>query len=805
MLRHTLKQIFRNLRKHKSYTLINLLGLSLGIAATVLIFLIADYELSFDRLHSATDSLYRVVRKTERAEKVDHQATVPYPTGRLLRQEYPGVLASQIHFAGSMGVRIGSDAPFQEENLVFADSLFLQVLDFGAIEGFWVAGNRGTALSNPGQAILTEGTAKRYFGSENPLGKRIRLDNTVDVEVVGIVKDVPVTNHLPFNLLISYATLSPELMLGHDPSRWDFTASGYTYLRLDEQTNKATTESALQAIENRNAYPDRNSKSYLSLQPLADIHFDPTYENSNETYTISPKYLSMLLLLGGFILLIACVNYINLSTSLAFTKAKEVGIRKTIGASKGQLFVHYMLETLVVTVCATLLGIALSVVFLPIINQILGKSMTTAPLLEPALWMAALGGILFIAFISGAYPALILAGFNPISSLKNKMMMPGTSSVFLRKALVVFQFTTSIGLIICTLVISRQMHYFQNKPLGFDKEAVVEVRLPESNTLKQAQFRNLLQNRAGIGNITYCLGAPISKSGIGTALEATELPQNDDHAAWVIPCDSNYLETYKLELLAGRWLLPSEVQNIGSAVVVNRTLAKTMGYTDPKRALGKTIKLGLNDITPTIIGVVEDFHTTSLHSSIEPVALTPFPYFHLAAGIRLVPGDTKNTLATIEKAWREVYPEGIYQMKFIDEELAERYEQETRDYQLFKAFSLISIFICCIGLWGLIAFVVVRKTKEIGIRKVLGATISSIVLLISHDFLKLIGIALLLASAIAWYFMDSWLQDFAYRIHISWWIFALAGGFALLIAFVTISFQAIKAALSNPVRNLRTE
>jgi putative ABC transport system permease protein len=805
MFKHNFKQIVRSLWLHKSFTLINLLGLSVGLGAVTLIFLIADYENSFDSFHSESEQVYRIVTKRDRANDEEYNANAPYPTGQFLRAEYPGVQATQIHFSDNMNVRIGEEAPFVEKNIVFADSLFFKVLDFAEIEDFWVAGNPATALEAPGQAILTEGTAQKYFGAKNPIGQLFRLDNKVDVEVVGIIREVPRANHLPFTMLVSYATLNDDLVSGLDISSWNFTSGGYTYVRLDDKTSSAGVERALHAIIQRNADNEASKKNNMYLQQIGQIHFDPTFEDSNPTYTVSPKYLRMLVLLGAFIILIACINYINLSTSFAFTKSKEVGIRKTIGASKGQLFLHYMLETFALTFVAAILGVSLALLLLPTVNQVLDKSITALPLLELPFLLAALASMLLITFISGAYPALILSGFNPIASLKNQQAMPGKSSVLFRKALVVFQFTTSIALIICTLVIARQMEFFQNKELGFNKEAVVEVPLPERDTVKAESFRSLLQNQSGIQHLSFCLGAPISDNGLGVSMSAPELPADGGHSARVIPCDIAYKETYEMELLAGRWFLPSEEKNIGTAVVVNRTLANTLGYSNPEEALGKSIQLGLNSMKPVIIGVTEDFHTSSLHEDIGAVALTPFPYFYAAAGIRMHPGNMKNTLAGIKSAWEKVYPENVYEVQFVDETLAARYEQESRDYQLFKAFAVISIFICCIGLWGLIAFVVVRKTKEIGIRKVLGASISGIVLLLSKDFLRLVGLALLIASPIAWYFMSNWLEDFAYRINIGWEVFALAGMFALLLAFITISYQAVRAASANPVNSLRTE
>ena len=800
-----LKQIFRSLWRYKSFTIVNIAGLSIGIAAVVLIFLIADYEKSFDRFSTNSQNIYRVVRKIQRSGKDEFFATVPYPTAKLLRNEMPGVVATEIHRASEVNVRIANKPPFTEKDVLFADSLFLDVFDFSAINKFYVAGNAKSALSAPGQAILTESAAKRYFGNDNPIGQVIKLDAKLDVEVAAIIKDVPSTTHLPFNMLVSYSSLSKDFIGGFDIEHWGLVSNGYCYARVTGNTSVNGINRSLYSIVQKNGESDRDKREKFYLQPLSQVHFDPAFETSNAGYTVSPKYLMMLVLLGCFIILIACVNYINLSTSLAFSKSKEVGIRKTIGASKLHLFFYYMSETLVLTTIAAIIGLTIAVLFLPLINQLLDKTISAQQLTSLRFVLGSVVALILVSFISGVYPALILAGFKPIESLKNQLALPSRFSTVLRKGLVVFQFTTSIALIICTIVIAKQMHYSNTKSLGFNKEAVVEVSLPSPDSTKIEAFRSLLQNQTGVQEVSFCLGAPISDNGISTSIKAPELPENGDYSVKLIACDKNYLETYGIKLIAGRWFFPGEEKTLGSGLVVNETLVKTLGYTNPADAIGKKVYIGINDYNPPIIGVVKDFHTTSLHQSIVPAALMPFPFFYYAAGVRISPGNMKNTLSKIETAFNKVYPEYVYQLSFIDEQLARLYEQETKNYNLFKAFSGISIFICCIGLWGLIAFVVVRKTKEIGIRKVLGASISNIVSILSMDFLKLIIVALIVASPVAWYFMHQWLQNFAYRIDISWWVFVLAGLFALVIAFTTISFQAIKAALANPVKNLRTE
>jgi putative ABC transport system permease protein len=805
MLTHSLKQIIRSLWKYKSFSIINLLGLSIGIAVVTLIFMIADYEKVFDQFHENGKDIYRIVNKAEKGGKEQYEATIPYPTAKFLRNEYPGLQGTQIHFSEDANVRIGNQSPFTEKNIVFADSLFFNVFDFSGIKKFQAAGNVAKALSAPNKVILTEGTARRYFGSANPIGQVLRLDARLDLEVAAIVKDPPATTHLPFSMLVSFSSLTNDYIGGLDLNSWNFTGNGYCYVRLDAKSSIASVEKALHSIVQKNRNSDANKNEKYYLQSLAQIHFQPDFDTTNPSYTVSEKYLTMLLLLGGFIILIACVNYINLSTSLAFSKSKEVGIRKTIGASKLQLFFHYMSETLFLTLVAAAIGLMLAVFFLPVLNRLLDKSISIEQLAHFKFIAGAILGLLMVSFISGVYPALILAGFKPIESLKNQLAMPGKASTLLRKALVVFQFTTSIALIICTLVIAKQMHYFNTKSLGFKKDAVVEVELPSPDSTKIEAFRSSLQNQVGVQAISFCLGAPISNNGISTSMKAPELPEKSDYNVKILACDKNYLETYGIQLIAGRWFFEAEEKDLGSGLVVNESLIKTLGYKHPSEALGKKLAIGINNYNPPIIGVVKDFHTSSLHQSIGAVALMPFPYFYFAAGVRINPSGLRNTLSAIESAYKKVYPDYVYSVNFIDEQLAKLYEQETRNYNLFKAFSAVSVFICCIGLWGLIAFVVVRKTKEIGVRKILGASIQSIVALLSKDFLRLVLIALVVASPVAWYFMHQWLENFAYRIRISWAVFVLAGGIALFITLVTISFQAIRAALANPVKNLRTE
>ena len=799
-----LRQVSRSLWRYKSFSLINILGLAIGIAALTLLLLLADYENRFDDLHRNGDEIFRVVSKKDRSNDHPFQAAVPYPLASLLRTELPGIKTTEIHYAAEMSLRIGKAQAFIEKNVVFADSSFFNVFDYSKVTGFWVRGSQTKFQEQPDKAIVTEKFAEQYFHNDDPVGRTIMLDNKKEVEVVAVVKDIPATTHLPVNLFVTFSTLDKNFVAGLDPQHWGVRSNGYCYLRLPEGT--ATVNSVLAKLVAREADGEDDKKQVMSLQGVKDIHFNTSFESSNPSYTITSNYVGLLVLLGGFILLVACINYVNLSTSLALAKSKDVGIRKTVGASRGQLFVHYLFETFVLTCIAALLGLLIATVCLPAFNSLMQKSVSLYQAVYFPYAIAALVALIVISFLSGFYPALVLSGFKPIESLKTATAIPGRSSSLLRKSLVAFQFMVSTGLIICTIVFSQQTKYFQTKSLGFNKESVVEVKLPSNDSAKMIAFKSALANKAGIRDLSLCLGAPISDNGVGTGFYTADKP-GQIHNIKLLPADHNYLTTYGIKLAAGRWFLPGEpvYKDSATAIVVNESLVKALGYTDPSEAIGKKITIGVNDLDLPIIGVTKDFHTSSLHDAISPVGIMPFSFFYYAAAIRIQAGAIGQTLPVVEKAWRQTYPDDVYSFNFIDETLAKLYERETRDYNLFKAFSGVSIFICCIGLWGLIAFIIVRKTKEIGIRKVLGANVAGIVALLSKDFLRLAIIGLCIATPVVWYFMNKWLENFTYRVDISWWIFPLAGFIAIFIAFLTISFQAVKAALANPVDSLRNE
>lgn len=796
------RQLLRSLLRYRQYNIINMLGLALGIAAMLTLSIMYAYETGFDSFHRQGDNIHRVVLSDVR----NKQAVVPYATAQLLRPQVSSLPATQIHNQRNLLVRHQKDAPILERNIVFADSLFFAVFDFQGIDALWKKGSPEGFSRNPMAAVLTESTAAKFFGTADPVGKILKLDNSTDVEVVGVISDLPGTTHLPFNMLVRFERLQSSMIGGLEILQWGIRTSGYCYVKLNAPADEAEVVRALASIVKAKSSNPDEAKEVFTLQPLADIHTNTVYESSNPAYTITPLYASLLLVLGVFILSIAAINYINLATSIAFSRAREMGVRKAIGGSRKQLLLQCLFETGFLIMLALIIGIIVTWVSLPAFNALLSKQMEMSTLLRPGALLLIAAGALILGVISGLYPAFILSGFRPIESLRNQLVMPGPSSVMLRKALVGFQFVISVVLIICTLVLARQSDYFMSKPLGFDEEGVAEIDLPISDSSKIELFRTGLSKINGVERVSFGLGAPITDNGFNTSLIFPGRP-DETHELVLKLADTNYLKVYNIPLLAGRQVLPGEIAAPfqPTAVVVNEALTQLMGFKDPSAALGKRVLIGVNDIDAEIVGVVPSFHTSTLHEKILPTAIVPFPYFYYNASVKLNLAQLSGAMPKIAALWKQLYPDGIYSFRFMDETLATRYEAETRNLTLFRIFAALSIFISCLGLYGLISFTIIRKRKEVGVRQVLGASVAQILGLLSGEFFRLALLSLIIASPIAWFIMNKWLQQFAYRVAISWWIFPLSGAILIVIAFATISVQSFKAAMANPVKSLRTE
>jgi putative ABC transport system permease protein len=801
MIRSYLTITLRSFLRNKNYTLINILGLSIGVSCAIIIYLMISYELSFDNFHSKVDKIYRVVRDSENSSGVDHSGVTPYPFATAFRNDFPDVpLVTQIHDNGETLVAVDGKKIMLDQ-VIFADSLFFEVFDFEVVSGNPVKG-----LSEPNKVFLTESTAKKLFAD----GKFqvVKIDNVINAEVVGIVKDPPPNSHLQFSMIVAMPSLSKEF-LGLSIDQWGMNSAGYAYIVLPDNISQLSVEKRFVHFVQK-YYTDHEKRQIYRLQQLDDIHFNPDYNEQ----AVSKSQLIVLGLLAIFLVGIACVNFINLATALAVKKSKEIGIRKTLGAVRRQLTVYFLGQTFVLTVVAVVISLGLVEWLLPLLNSFLEKPLSADLLSDSGLVGFIVLLVVAVTILAGLYPAIIISAFSPTSVLKSNLNTSTRSGASLRKVLVVFQFLVAQVLIIGTLIVFNQMEYFRSKPLGFNKEAIINVVMPARKHEILEPFMTRLKSNPDIKNVSFSVGPPISDNGVGTNFRLTDGEQTQFFDVNVKTADEHYLDTYGLKIVAGRNMTEAEAKLAGEpygwderkyVLVVNESAVQRLGFEKPEDILGKYLTVGLNDISAPVVGVVKDFHTYSMHQAIDPVIIMNFPYFYGDAGIQLQTDNFKETLEFIEHAWNELHPDYYFEYTFLDQQVARLYRQEERTLTLFEMFSVISIFIGCLGLYGLISFMANQKLKEVGIRKVLGASVTSIVMLFSKEFLKLICIAFLIAAPLGWYLMDKWLGEFAYRINIHWSVFIISVGITLLISFATVGYRAVRAAFTDPASTLRTE
>jgi ABC-type antimicrobial peptide transport system permease subunit len=809
MIKNYLLLAFRNFLRNRSYTLINVLGLTIGLTACIIIFLLISYEVRFDRFHKHYDRIYRITQRTSSSSGDELNAATPYPVAKAFRNDFSQIpLVTQIHLQDESLVAVGNDKRMLKD-IVYADSLFFDVFDFKVLSG-----NPKVELGEPGKVFLTKSTADKLLKGESHA--TIRYNGVEDLEVAGIIEDPAPESHIQFSMIISMASLKSDIFGGFPLDSWDMTASGYTYFVLPDNMQSETVVKGLEGFIDKYYKKDEkehNRRRVFELQSLRRIHFDMQFtDHASITKAVDASSLWVMGVLGLFILMIACVNFINLATALAMRKAKEIGVRKTLGACRRQLAFYFLGETFLITLIAVLISLCITEWTLPWLNGFLEKSLHVNLLSNGMLLLFLLALILFTTIFSGFYPAIILSGFNPATVLKSKVTAQG-SGAGVRKVLVVFQFIIAQVLIICTLVIAGQMAYFRSKPLGFSQDAIINVPLPSNNKATLESLRTRLETIPEVENISLSLGPPTSDNLFRTNFQLYE-KSSEGYSTSVKPVDWHYLRTYDIKLLAGRWLteaderqadmdLPLEQRHY--VYILNEAAIKRLGFPNPQAAIGKTIITGVYSIKGEIAGVVADYHTASLHESIEPVIMMIFPKFYYDTGIKVNSKNLSATIAAIKTAWESVYPDFYFEYTFLDQEVAGQYRQDERTFTLFKIFAGISIFIGCLGLYGLISFMANQKLKEVGIRKVMGASVTSIVMLFMGEFIKLILIAFALAAPLAYYFMDKWLQGFAYRIDMPWWVFLLAVVATLVIALLTVGYRSIRAAVTNPAQVLAAE
>jgi len=783
MLQNHLKIAWRNLWKHKAYSFINISGLTIGLTVCLLIFMWVQDELSYDRFHEKADRMYQSLWEARYGDNEWKITYVPVPLANALEREFPEVEQATRVYPGGLTLQKGEEF-LRESNVLFVDEDFFNVFTLQTITG-----DVTKAATDPNAIVLTEETATRYFGDANPVGKTIEQNDGKIWQVVGVVQAFPEQSHLEFDFISSLNNLSH---IEQRKDEWG-SASCMTYFTLQPQADPAALNAKLEAFVAKNVadedFAQGNNFTSFPFQPVTDIHL---HFEGNITYVYIFGIVALI------ILLLAGINFVNLSTARALTRAKEVGVRKTLGSFRSQLIQQFFTETGLYIALAMVGAVLLVQAVLPSFNAFAEKELSLNLANSAVIWVALLAAIGGITVLTGVFPALVLSAFRPVNVLKGKL---GTSHKgnWLREGLVVLQFCISIGLIIGTLVINNQLHFLQNQRLGFDKEHVLVINRATAlgtNYVPFLQQINGLSGTQAVATSQYLPG-----DGYDSTIFTPEQPSNYKETSLAYShVDANFVDALKLTIVEGRSFDPTLATD-SSGVIINQTAAERLGWDDP---IGKTLTMGGLE-TGRVIGVVEDFHYYSLHDEIEPIVLLLSPRNQSNIIVRLQPTAIAQNVAAIEAIWKDLAPTTPLDYSFLDDDFQRQYESEQRMAQVFVLFAILAIFIACLGLFGLASHLAAQRTKEIGIRKVLGATTVGIVQLLSRDFLKLVLIALVIAAPLAWYFMHSWLENFAYHTTISWWTFAVAGLAAMLIAGLTVSYQSISAALSNPAESLKSE
>ncbi len=801
MFRKNILIAFRSLRKDLPYTITNLAGLTIGITCCLLILSFVTYELSFDQFHAKKDRIYRVNYDVLMGGNETVSPSVPVFVAPELKKKFPEI-EDVTRFSPEWSARTirHGNVFFDEKNFCYADANFFNVLDFKS-----VSGNLQTALSKPNTVVITKTIAKKYFGKSDPVGQVLLFNNEKHFVVAAVMEDVPPNSHFSFDFLTSFYSI-PGFDTLETQQNWN-NPNYTTFVLLKPQTNVAALTKKIDAWVNPPGQSNQSQNSItLKLEPLKDVHFDTQVYNFKNTLVITDfKYISIFITIAILVLLIACANYINLSTAKASVRAKEVGIRKTIGAGFWQLFTQFLAESFLLTIVAVLISIAAVYSLLPYLNNLLDKQIPFY-ILNGNFLLSVVAGTILILLLAGFYPSLILTRFKPVETLKGTFAKTGGSSVTVRKSLVIFQFTISVALILGTIIVRSQLEYMQNQTLGLDKDHVLIIHGNTDIYNKLDAFADNLKKISGVQDVALTWRSPFETVvGNGFSIKANTASNDDWSVVGGIAGDSHYLSTLGIRLLAGRNFGPSKINGDSTVneFIVNETFLKHYSLKS-NDVIGKDVTLGLTG-KGTIVGVVKDFHTSSMHDKIAPIVLFNNPQYFGSLLVHVGAGKLSPVLSSIQKTWRSYVPMRPFSYSFLDEEYDAMYRTEQRLGILMSFFCGIAILITCLGLLGLMTFIVAQRTKEIGIRKVLGASVMNITTMLSKDFLKLVIIAIVVASPVAWYFMNHWLQDFAYRINIGLYIFLITGIAAILIAFITISFQSIKAALANPVKSLRTE
>lgn len=800
MLINYLKIAFRNLWKDKGYSMVNILGLSIGLAVCLLIFLLIRYEFSFNNFHKNEDRIYRVVTSWKYPNGMHYSEGTPLPLPDAMSQDFPGI--EKVAAIAQTGYLItvpaqGNEVPdkYDESGKIFyVQPQFYKMFNFP-----WLLGKPET-LKEPNTAALTQSIAEKYFGDwHNAIGQTIVLNNKTQLRITGVIKDLPENTNLPINIAISYSTF-PR----HNDKRWVAVSTGWQcYVLLKKNINIKQLESKLPAFTKKYIKDNSiaNGKTSFHFQPLKGIHFNQQYGAYG--HQADKTELKALGLVGIFILLIACINFINMATAQAVSRSKEVGIRKVLGSRRLGLMLQFIGETMLITIFAMFLACIITELILPSIQNLLDQPVTFNIMQHPAtlLFMALI--VLLTGFLAGFYPALIMSGFDPVTALKNKISKRTSGGIGVRQTLVVVQFTVTLVLIIGTLVIMKQMNFFRNKPMGFDRSAIALVSLPNDSmsTTKYETFKGVLSQVPGIKEMSFCTEPPSSKNySLNNVISFNNRKLSFSFPVITNFADTGFFSTFGLNFVAGHAFKPSDTIK---EFVVNETFIKKLGISNPQDAIGKEVKMGWGKAP--IVGVLKDFVNRSLEKKIDPVILSTRKGYYDEIVLKLRPEDIQKTMKAVELQFNKFFPKNIYSANFYDKKIADYYINEARLAKLFKTFAIIVLLISAIGLLSLLSFVTSQRTKEIAVRKVLGASGSDILQLIGKSFIVMVIIANLIAWPIAYILAQKWLNGFAYRIDMPVMPFMVATIISLLLIIITVGWQVWRAEKANVAEALKYE
>lgn len=796
MFRNYLKIAFRNFKRNKGFSLINILGLAVGMAVSLMMLMYVISEISFENFHINKDRIYRIMLEwgTDQSKMVFSGSMAALAPA--MNTEFPEV-------EHAVRIRPDQDAIFlndndeetSEDNVFFSDPELFDIFSFELVQG-----EKSTALAEPFSLVLTESQAKKYFSNGNPMGQTLQYGDS-PLKITGVLKDIPPNTHLNCQFLISYSTL--EVLGKTSQEQWNQWGDDYTYLLLQENASMASVIPKLDALLKKNTGDWFSSRMKFIPQQLSEIHWD-----TRSNYDLGPKgnkmYVKLFLAAAFFVLIIACFNFINLSTSRYLNRAREIGVRKVVGARRPQLIKQFLTESFLITLFAIFAGVILFEMLLPVFYDFLGTEFIFSPILQLYFALIVLSMVLVVGLFAGGYPALFLSKFKPAEIMKNKLSDTSQKLSF-RKFIVVLQFALSLTLILGTAIIYKQLNYMKNSPLGFDKDNVLLVNFLFTNDVAKAKYpvlRDELVKNPNILSATSAYTLPGIRSQFNMSVTKEGATSENAVNLQVLPADFGFTKTMNLDFVQGRdFSREYSTDELGS-VILNESAVLALGLEKP---IGAQLKIPGRKDEVTVIGIVRDFHVQSFHKKINPALIFIDPQRFITLALKVRPENIRETIEFTRQTWATILPGMDFNYRFLEDVYNSLYQLEEKSGKLLSIFTSLALFVSCLGLFGLTSFLTKNRTKEIGIRKVLGASSTGITFLISHQFFVWIFSASLLALPFSVYAMNHWLQNFAYRTSINWWLFVLAAAFELAIALLTIGFQTMKAALANPVESLRYE